>query len=119
MGRITREILRMNRLTGFLRPTCRQLCNQSRLNLTRSNLAQPKIRPTFTPSQYFSRRNLAYAIVMLPLVFVSVDLMTRFLLSELSRLFLLQYFSGLTAISVLALMILEGSLAIACAFHVN
>jgi hypothetical protein len=106
----------MNRLSGLFRPVSRQLANQSRLNLIRSNLSQPKIKPTFTISQA-SRRNLAYALIMFPIVFVSVDVMTMFLISEFSGLFLLQYFTGITAIGILALLILEGSLALACAFH--
>jgi hypothetical protein len=105
----------MNRLAPRLvqplvRGTFTRNVTQTRNLASKTNLLRPVVKPSLS-------RNLAPFLIMLPVFFISADVMTLFLVGEFSGLYMMQFYQGTIAIGVMAIMILEGSIAMMCVFH--
>merc|ERR1711976_31496 len=68
------------------------------------------------PQMSMTKRNLGLAMITFPLLFISVDVATMFFVGELSGLFMTRYFQGMTCVSFMGVVIMEGSIALACLF---
>merc|ERR1711970_246968 len=106
---------RMNRIAPRLvqplvKGTVSRNVLQTRNLTSKTNLLRPTYKPSLT-------RNLAPFLILLPVLFISADVMTLFLVGEFSALYMMQFFQGTVAVMITAIMILEGSIAMMCVFN--
>merc|ERR1711908_6993 len=94
-------------------------CLTEKMNrLARPLATNPQLFKTqlIKPQMSMTKRNLGLAMITFPLLLISVDVATMFFVGELSGLFMTQYFQGMTCVSFMGIMIMEGSIALACLF---